>query len=212
MMNQKLALGIAAALTAFVLALIGGLTAYLTGPQQAGANAAFSAASTQAAPALAAPTQDIQAIIDQHDSAYRQQLDEANRRLAEANARLQQVYAQQTQQAGTPAPQAQPTDTPQAEQQAQEQQASVTDSYPVSAQMAAAVALSFAPGSTLSKAPGLVSFQGTPAYEVLLDQGVVYVDATSGQVLYNAVTAPSNVAPSGRERGGDDGGEGGGDD
>jgi len=37
--------------------------------------------------------------------------------------------------------------------------------------------------------PELVSFQGTVAYEVHLDRGLVYVDATTGNVLYNGVPA-----------------------
>jgi hypothetical protein len=39
--------------------------------------------------------------------------------------------------------------------------------------------------STLQSDPVLVDFQGTVAYEVALNRGLVYVDATTGRILYN---------------------------
>lgn len=57
--------------------------------------------------------------------------------------------------------------------------------YPVSADQAAGIALGSAVGASLLQQPRLVNFQGVAAYEVQLDRGVVYVDASSGQVLYN---------------------------
>ncbi len=62
----------------------------------------------------------------------------------------------------------------------------------LSADVAAQIALNVAPGASLTKTPELVNFQGTVAYEVLLDQGAVYVDANSGKVLAN--TAAQNIA------------------
>ncbi len=57
--------------------------------------------------------------------------------------------------------------------------------FPVSANDAAQIALLFAPGAALAGPPRLVNVNGTIAYEVALDRGLVYIDATSGQVLYN---------------------------
>ena len=57
--------------------------------------------------------------------------------------------------------------------------------YPVSADDAAQIALIFAPGASLAGPPRLVNINGTIVYEVALDRGTIYVDATSGQVLYN---------------------------
>lgn len=61
-------------------------------------------------------------------------------------------------------------------------------SYPVSPDQAGSIALSNAPGVSLLQQPQLVNFQGTAAYEVLLDRGQIFVDATSGQVLYDGTT------------------------
>ena len=60
--------------------------------------------------------------------------------------------------------------------------------YPISAEQAGSIALSNAPGASLLQQPQLVNLQGTAAYEVLLDRGQVFVDATSGQVLYDGTT------------------------
>lgn len=70
--------------------------------------------------------------------------------------------------------------------------------YPVSADDAASIALTTAPGAALTADPRLVNVNGTAAYEVALDQGMVYVDATSGQVLYNSATG---TQPQFRRRG-----------
>lgn len=61
--------------------------------------------------------------------------------------------------------------------------------YAVSPASAAALALQGAPGARLSRAPELVNFQGVVAYEVPLDRGLVYLDASSGRVLYDGTTA-----------------------
>ncbi len=57
--------------------------------------------------------------------------------------------------------------------------------YAVSADDAVNTALANAPGATLVQPPRLVNINGTVAYEVALDRGYVYIDAGSGQVLYN---------------------------
>ncbi len=62
---------------------------------------------------------------------------------------------------------------------------------PLSAQQAAQVAMNLVPGASLTRTPELVNYNGTVAYEVMLNQGTIYVDANSGQVL-NAPAQPSN--------------------
>lgn len=59
--------------------------------------------------------------------------------------------------------------------------------YAVSAEEAGAIALDAASGARLLQPPELVNFEGTVAYEVLLNQGVVYVDAEDGTILYSNV-------------------------
>ena len=88
----------------------------------------------------------------------------------------------------------------------------------VSPDMAAAIALAAAPGAALNSPPDLVLFQNIVAYEVSLDQGLVYVDANTGAVLSNGAAAAA-VPPvfgrgegEGREHGGDGFWEGGFDD
>jgi uncharacterized membrane protein YkoI len=58
--------------------------------------------------------------------------------------------------------------------------------YPVSADDAANIALSSVPSSSLAQQPKLVNFNGTVAYQVQLNAGMVYIDAQSGQVIYNS--------------------------
>jgi uncharacterized membrane protein YkoI len=69
----------------------------------------------------------------------------------------------------------------------------------LSADAAAEIALEHAPGANLVEAPRLVSYQGATAYEVLLEQGPLYVDAQSGTVITTSVptvapTSPPDVA------------------
>ena len=66
----------------------------------------------------------------------------------------------------------------------------------------AVIAALVAPGANLARTPELVNFQGGAAFEVVLDAGTLYIDAASGQVLYNGVA--TMVAASG---GGGGGGE-----
>jgi hypothetical protein len=72
-------------------------------------------------------------------------------------------------------------------------------SYPVSADQASAIAVASSPGATMTGAPMLVSVADAAVYEVTLDTGMVYVDATSGHVLsnvaINAAPATTNATP-----------------
>jgi len=125
------------------------------------------------ASASAVATEDLVAALQEREAAYQQLL-------AQANAQLEQAYQQQT---------AQPT-------QAQEPE------YPVSPEQAAMIAMGQVPGATLMSTPELVSFQGTVAYEVILNRGKVYVDATAGTVIYNGAAAAAQVVQSGGGGGG----------
>jgi D-alanyl-D-alanine carboxypeptidase len=66
-------------------------------------------------------------------------------------------------------------------------------SVQLSPAQAAQIASNAVPGATLTNTPDLVSFQGTVAYEVILNQGTIYVDANTGQVLYNGVAASGSA-------------------
>jgi hypothetical protein len=57
--------------------------------------------------------------------------------------------------------------------------------YPISPELAAALALSVAPNAYLMRPPVLVLYGGVVAYEVTLNTGRVYVAANSGAILWN---------------------------
>lgn len=155
-MSQRSMLLLSGALTAFVLIVVGALA----GGFGRGASAP---AGGDAAPDTAA---------------YQRQLDQANARLEQANRQLQDAYRRQ--QELTRQLQAQQT---QPDQAAQPPAAPQGLPSALTAQQAAEVARRAVPGATLLALPELVELQGTPAYEVRLDQGLVYVDAGSGQIL-----------------------------
>lgn len=175
-MNQKTILVISAALTAFVLVAVGAV---------AGRAAAGRVSSDSPQPASTLDISGLdptaQAQIDARDAEYKKTIQEANQRLTEAYQKIQTLEAA----AATPT-------------------SSVTDSYPVSPELAVGLALNLVPGSTLVKWPDLVDFRGTPAYEIILDQGAVYIDASTARLLYNGATA----APPSNSGGGSSGGGG----
>jgi len=102
----------------------------------------------------------------------------------EANARIQQLKnenAMLQQQAGqTPAGSAATV-------------SNVPAAGQITADAAAQAALNAAPGAQLMSTPELVNFQGTTAFEVVLNTGSVYIDAGSGQLLYSAATQQLSV-------------------
>ncbi|HEU5102608.1 MAG TPA: PepSY domain-containing protein [Roseiflexaceae bacterium] len=186
-MSQRLALTIAAAISAFLITLAGGVAAYMA------VRSAPTTGSPEAVVGASAPepwldpnaegTPVTQQDANQLNQAYEQQ------QLLVDN--LRQMRQQ------PPAPVAQPG------QAAIESQLSAPG-YAVSPESAIAIALGGAPGAALNRAPELVRFQGVAAYEVLLDRGAVYVDANSGQILYDGATG---AVASGGEREGHEGGE-----
>ncbi len=166
-MDQRTLLGVAAALTAFVLVVIGALVGRVTQTAVPSATDVV-VVPTQAptdAPVALDPT--VEALIRQREVAYRQALNEANQRLEEANRRI--------------------------EQQAAAQQSAPT--YPVSAEQAQAIAQNLAQGANLVKPAELVLYQGAPAYEIVFDAGAVYVDAQSGTAFANTLAQPAASQP-----------------
>ncbi len=161
-MTQKTTLLISALLTAFVLVIGGGVMARVS---------QVDTASAASVPAPTASTVDVNAqvqqLIQQRDAEYRKLIDEANRRLQAMNQ--QQITAAQT--------------APVAAQPARAQ--SAAPQFAVSADMAASTAAQAAGGAPITRAPELVRFEGNVAYEVLFAKGAIYVDANTGQVLFN---------------------------
>lgn len=123
------------------------------------------AATATATPATAQGALDpaVEALIREREAAYQQALDEANRQLTEANRLLAQQQTAPVTQAGAPA------------------------EYAVSIEQAQLIALNANQNAALIKPAELVSYAGTPAYEVTLDQGMVYVDARSATILGSTI-------------------------
>lgn len=171
-MSQRTMLIIAAALTAFVLVLVGGVAARLSQPADSQA-----ATSAPAVPADAEITLDptAQALLAEREAAYQQALAEANRRIDQANAQLAQANAQLAQAPAVAAPAS----------------SAAAPGYAIAAEQAQQIALGAAPGAALRKPAELVLYQDRPAYEVALDRGLVYVDAQSGAILANGAVAPA---------------------
>ena len=204
-MTQRTALIIAAALTAFVLALMGGVASYVTsqaqGPTAQVPPAGDQAPADQASMPVAAAGLDpvaVQAIQDR-DAAYQQRIQAADQQLQQAYdkqrelaAQLNEAYQRQQRLASALEQARQQPAQPAAQPQQPAAQADAAPAQPtfaVTPEVAAEIALGAAPRATLVRLPDLVSFQGAVAYEVVLDSGSVYVDANSGQVLYNGAIA-----------------------
>jgi hypothetical protein len=117
------------------------------------------------------PTLDAAAYI-QREQAYQQIISQANQQIAQAN---QQIASLASQIGSVSTVQATPV-------------------YAVTADQASSIAQQLA-GSAPNAVPQLVSYSGTPAYEVVYNNGKIYVDANSGSVLYNGLqTQVTNVS------------------
>lgn len=182
-MTQRSVLALSAGITAFALVLVAAVTIYMGHPEVTViADAATNLAPTPTAEVAATDLQ-IQSLIDDREAIYRQRLEQANQQLQQANAQLQEAYGKL--QALTAEPTATQSMLPQPAPAPPTPTAVV---YPVSPEQAAAIALGVASGASLTRQPELVSFQGTATYEVQLDNGIIYIDANSSQVLYNGTT------------------------
>ena len=187
-MTQKLALALSAVITAFLLVVGGAVAARVSQPGVA--NAASAAAPAAASPD---PTTDLQALLQQREAAYRQLIDQANQRLQQAYQQ-EQALADQANQAAA----SQPVVVSNQASAPAQQAAAAPTTYAVTPEGAINIAVGAAQGSTMIRTPELVLFEGKAAYEIGFTRGVLYVDANSGQVLYNGVTAPhakSQTAP-----------------
>ena len=71
------------------------------------------------------------------------------------------------------------------------------------ADQAGQIALAAVPNAKLTTTPELVNLQGTVAYQVTLNNAVVYIDANTGMVLYNSVNSNSNLNNNSQRRSGE---------
>lgn len=175
-MSQKLAIFISIALTAFVLVIAGAVIGRVS----------QDTVQAEAAPAAQDPTEPAvdpaaaATLAPDREAAYQALIQQANARL---QAAYDQIQAQQAAQA-TAQSAAQPA-APQAV------------STGLTSDQAAALALQTFPGAILLSPPRLVNYQGVTAFEVLLDQGPLYIDAQTGLILYNGVIPPPGTLGAG---------------
>ncbi len=166
-------------ITALILIVIGGITATVLMNKNVSQPAA-----AQDSAALAAAAQPVsqmdpaQAVLlyQQREAEYQQMLQQANQQIEKANTDLQAMQKHITQLQG-------------------QQGAAQTDaSTAISADQANEIAhRAVDPGKVALKKPDLVNFQGKAAYEIVFDNGSVYVDAQSAEVLFNG-TIPQQIS------------------
>jgi hypothetical protein len=162
-MKHRTALIVSAGVTAFVLVVMGAV-----------AGLAASGARAQEATQQATLDPAIEAQLQAREADYQAMLAEANTRLEDAYAKIEELQAQQ----------------PPAE--------SDTQVYPISPDLAVGLVLNEYPGATLLRWPELVDFQGTVAYEIVLDRGKVYLGATNGAILWTGVNNQAVSSSGGR--------------
>ncbi|WP_376792959.1 PepSY domain-containing protein [Thermoflexus sp.] len=121
---------------------------------------------------------NLEQLLQERERAYRALIAEANARLEQAYRQIQELSAQPV--ASSPDAPAMPSGA----------------SVALSPSRVIWIAMNAAPGSALMKEPELVLFQGTLAYEVTLDQGLLYIDASTGQILYDGLPQVVQTAPS----------------
>ncbi len=181
-MTQRTALIVAIMVTSFLLVAVGGVSATI-------ANRPAALPTDTSVPILP-PTETPLAGVDptlvaEREAEYQQALADANQQLQDAY-QMQQALADKL--AAIP-----PTPTPRPVVIVQQPAATATSAqpqYPITPEMAGQLALNASAGAILVGTPELVLFEGKVAYEVVLDRGKVYIDATTGAVLYNGAPVP----------------------
>ena len=167
-MSQRTAILIAAGLTAFLLVVGGAIAGQLVNPTATLAAPEEPVPGSVVSPVEAQTSPDVQGWMER-EAAYQELIREANQKLEEA-------YAQQEAAAATVPAEA---------------------AYAISAEQAAEIALQAVPWAKLLGPAELVDFQGVVAYEVALNVGMVYVDANTGDILYNGAVVMSDDSSSG---------------
>lgn len=172
---------------AFTLVILGAVVGHAARLEFAAAEPVAKATAT---PLPGAP---LEALLQEREQAYQQLIAEANARLEQAYQQIEELSAQLATSSSSTANA--PPSAP---------------SVALSPARAIWIAMNAAPGSALIKEPELVLFQGVLAYEVVLDQGTLYIDANTGQILYNGIPPVIQVVqsqPSSGKAGGKNGSE-----
>jgi hypothetical protein len=161
-------------LTAAILAVLSGVVTNVLAERNASTAASANAGITP----NAADVQQYQ----EREAQYQQVIQQANQQLEQANAELKLLQEQVN------ALQKQPSPV--------QNVAADTAVAAISSEKAGQIAEEVAGlGQALKKTPELVSFEGKAAYEAVFDKGSIYVDAQSGDVLFNG-TIPQEITAS----------------
>jgi uncharacterized membrane protein YkoI len=127
----------------------------------------------------------------QREEAYQQLIQQANDQLMEANAKLQEMQDKLAQVSPTQ------TIALPISSQSVDSQPTANDpaaDYAVSTDQADQIALKTVElGSKQLKDPELVDFEGKAAYEIVFEKGSVFIDAQTGEVLFNG-TVPQTIS------------------
>ncbi len=120
-------------------------------------------------------------VYQQREVEYQKLITQANQQLEKANADLQSMQSQMQ------------TLNQQTTTTSTATSAPAAISVKVSTDEAAKLAQNAAdPGQALQKQPDLVRFEGKAAYEAVFEKGSIYIDAESGEVLFNG-TVPQEI-------------------
>jgi cytoskeletal protein RodZ len=171
-MKQQTAFAVACGITAFLLV---GAGAVVTNWRNSAAPESITASAPTTAETSNAAAQE-RAVFLAREAVYQQRLAEANRRLSTASAT---ITTEPT--AAAVAAQPQPQRPP----------------MRIDASHAGQIALAAgtANGAAAIQRSELVLFRGVEAHEIILDNGVVYIDAASGAVLFSTWSTPPAPPP-----------------
>jgi hypothetical protein len=184
-MKQQTAFAVACGITAFLLV---GAGAVVTNWRSSAAPESITASAPTIAETSNAAAQE-RAVFLAREAVYQQRLAEANRRLSAASATI--TAEPEAAAAATAAePLADPPSTaaqPRSQRPPMRIDASHADQI--------ALAAGMANGAAAIQRSELVLFRGVEAYELVLTNGVVYIDAASGAVLFSAWSPPPAPPP-----------------
>jgi uncharacterized membrane protein YkoI len=159
-MNKKSIFILSIVITAFLLATAGGIARVASAKSSAAQPASTEAQYTGV---------EVQQALDQQAVTYQQAIAQANQQLEQANREIQRL----------------------SEQLSSEITNTAVPIYSVTADQALQIAMTLTGNEiSLLKNPELVNYNSRAAYEVSFDKGVVYVDAETGEVLFNSVLIP----------------------
>jgi hypothetical protein len=186
-MTQRMAVVLAVVLTAFLLVVGGAVVARVSQGDVKTAPATPVAVTPQATDSASTDiSAQVQSIIQEREAAYRDLIAQANARLLAAERQTAAPARATVAPARTAAP------------------AQTAPAVAISPDAALGIAnAAAAAGMPLVRGPELVLYNGIVAYEVVFKHGSIYVDANTGQILFNGTKHGRPAAARAPKGGGD---------